>query len=200
MMLTPHQVVIKDFENPQNVLANGTVDDITKLYKFNNFGSSPFPSVIVAHSDNLNKLWHEWFGHWNYRSLQQLCKDNMVNGLLMVSCKDGVCSSCVLEKHNRDSFDKHGSWHVLTPLELVHSDFCGPLPSASFLGFKYFLTLIDDYSRHTWAYFLKFRSEVFNMFLAYKALVEKQSGHKILKLRFENGGEYVNNKFTTLYT
>ena len=56
---TPHQVVIKDFKNPQNVLATGTVDDITRLYKFNNFGSSPFPSVFVAHSDNLSKLWHE---------------------------------------------------------------------------------------------------------------------------------------------
>ena len=31
---TPHQVVIKDFKNPQNVLATRTVDDITRLYKF----------------------------------------------------------------------------------------------------------------------------------------------------------------------
>ena len=39
------------------------------------------------------------------------------------------------------------------------------------------------------------------MFLAYKALVEKQSGmNQIIKLRFDNGGEYVNNKFTTFYT
>ena len=54
---TPHQIVIKDFKNPQNILA--TVDDITRLYKFSNFGSSPFPLVFVAHSDNLSKLWHE---------------------------------------------------------------------------------------------------------------------------------------------
>ena len=82
MTFTPHQVaVIKDFKNPQNVLANGVVDDITRLYKFNKFGSSHFPSVFVAHSDNLSKLWHEKFGHLNYRSLQQLCKDNMVTGL-----------------------------------------------------------------------------------------------------------------------
>ena len=31
---TPHQVVIKDFKNLQNVLATRTVDDITRLYKF----------------------------------------------------------------------------------------------------------------------------------------------------------------------
>ena len=38
------------------------------------------------------------------------------------------------------------------------------------------------------------------MFLAYKALVEKQSGHQIIKLRSGNGGDYVNKKFTTFYT
>ena len=109
VMFTPHQVVIKDFKNPQNVLATETVDDITRLYKFNNFGSSPFPSVFVSHSDNLIKLWHEQFGHLNYRSLQQLCKENMVTGLSMVSCKDGVCFGCVLEKNHRDRFDKRAS-------------------------------------------------------------------------------------------
>ena len=145
----------------------------------------------------MSKLWHERFGHLNYRSLQQLCKDNMVTGLLMVSCKDGACFGCVLEKHHRDSFEKRASWHASVPLELVHSDLCGPIPSASFSGFKYFLTFIDDYSRCTWVYFLKIKSEVFNMFLAYKALVEKQSGHQIIKLRSDNGGEYVNKKLTT---
>ena len=65
-----HQVVIKDFKDSKYVLATEIVDDINRLYKFNNFGSSPFPSVFVAHSDDLRKLWHEIFGHLNYRSLQ----------------------------------------------------------------------------------------------------------------------------------
>jgi transposase InsO family protein len=36
--------------------------------------------------------------------------------------------------------------------------------------------------------------------LAYKALVEKQSRHQIQKLRTNNGGEYVNNNFTSYCT
>ena len=125
----------------------------------------------------------------------------MAAGLPMASCMDGVCSGCVLKKHHWDSFDKCASWHASVPLELVHSDLCaGPLPPASFSGFKYFLTFIDEYSIRTWVYFLKLKSEVFNMFLAYKALVEKQSSHQIIKLRFDNGGEYVNKKLTTFYT
>eukprot|EP00253_Pinus_taeda_P009850 PITA_09850 len=38
------------------------------------------------------------------------------------------------------------------------------------------------------------------MFLALKAFVEKQYGHQILKLRSDNGGEYVNNKFINFCT
>jgi hypothetical protein len=94
---SPHQVVIKDLKYPKHVLATGIVDDITRLYKFDNFGSSSFPSVFVAHSDDLRKLWHEWFGHLNYRSLQQLCNQQMVTGLPLVSCRDGVCVGCVLK-------------------------------------------------------------------------------------------------------
>jgi transposase InsO family protein len=107
----------------------------------------------------------------------------MVIGLPLISCRDGVCVSCVLDKHHQDNFDKCASWHASTPLQLVHSDLCGPLPSPSFSGFKYFLTFIDDFSRCTWVYFLKLKSEVFDMFLAYKALVEKQYGHQLQKLR-----------------
>jgi transposase InsO family protein len=36
--------------------------------------------------------------------------------------------------------------------------------------------------------------------LAYKALVEKQSGHQIQRLRTNNGGEYMDNNFTSCCT
>ena len=42
---------------------------------------------------------------------------------------------------------------------------------------------------------LKTQERSIYTFLAFKAFVEKQSGHQILKLRSDNGGEYVNNNF-----
>jgi hypothetical protein len=197
---SPHQVVIKDLKDPKHVLATEIDDDFTRLYKFDNFGSSSFSSIFVAHSDDFSKLWHERFGHLNYRSLKQLCNQQMVTGLPIVSCRDGVCIVCVLGKHHRDSFDKCASWHASGPLQLVHSDLCGPFSSPSFSGCKYLLNFIDDFSRDTCIYFLKLKSEVFDKFLAYKALVEKQSGHQIQNLRTDNGGEYVNNNFTIYCT
>jgi len=62
----------------------------------------------------------------------------------------------------------------------VHSDLCCPLPVVSFYGYTYFLTFIDDFSRCTWVYFLKLKSEVFNMFLAFKAFVENNLDVKFL--------------------
>ena len=38
------------------------------------------------------------------------------------------------------------------------------------------------------------------MFLAFKAFVEKQSGHQILNLGSDNGGDYVNKKFINFCT
>jgi hypothetical protein len=194
---SPHQVVIKDLKHPNHVLTTGIVDDITKLYKFDNFGSSYFPSVFVAHSDEFKKLWHERFGHLNYSSLQQLCNKHMVTGLILISNNDGVCANCVIDKYHQESFEKHASWHASAPLQLVHSDLSGFLSSPSFFRCNYFLTFNDDFSRGTWIYFLKLKSEVFDKFLAYKALVEKQSRHQLQSLRIDNGGEYVNKKIAS---
>jgi hypothetical protein len=102
----------------------------------------------------------------------------MVIGLPLVSCRDGVCFGCVLDKNHWDSFDKHASWHNSAPLQLVHSDLCGHLFSASFFVFNYFLTFIDDFSRRTWVYFVKLKSDVFDMFFSYKVLVKKR-GHQL---------------------
>ena len=82
-----------------------------------------------------------------------------------------------------------------TPLELIHSDIAGPFPHMSMSQDKYALTFIDDFSRFCWVYFLKHKSEVFDLFKVFRALVENQSGRRIKILISENGGEYVKSEF-----
>ena len=85
-----------------------------------------------------------------------------------------------MEKCIGSRFQKlHGE---LEHLELVHADICGPTRTPSFNDNRYFLLFVDDYTKMMWAYFLKQKSEAFNVFLQFKAFAEKQSSIKMKTL------------------
>ncbi|KAL4367990.1 hypothetical protein GQ457_05G026520 [Hibiscus cannabinus] len=62
-------------------------------------------------------------------------------------------------------------------------------------GNKYFILFIDDFTRMTWVYFMKEKSQVFKVFKKFKALAEVQSGCKLQKLISIRGKEYTSTKF-----
>ena len=72
----------------------------------------------------------------------------------------------------------------------VHSDVFGPVSVPSLGKSVYYVSFIDDFSRNTWIYFLRKKSEVFDKFKEFKALVENQTEKKIKALRTDNGGEF----------
>jgi len=49
-------------------------------------------------------------------------------------------------------------------LELVYIDVCGKASDPSLGGLLYFVIFIDDSSRKVWVYFLKHKSDVFEVF------------------------------------
>jgi transposase InsO family protein len=71
----------------------------------------------------------------------------------------------------------------------------GPVPVPSLGKSVYYVSFIDDFSRNTWIYFLRKKSEVFDKFKEFKALVENQTEKKIKVLRTDNGGEFCGNEF-----
>ena len=76
---------------------------------------------------------------------------------------------------------------------MIHFDIRGPIPITSMNGSRYSLTFIDDFSRYTWVFFLKKKSEVCEKKIELKALIENAFGIKVKILRYDNGGEYVSN-------
>ncbi|KAL0537088.1 hypothetical protein IC582_026058 [Cucumis melo] len=144
-----------------------------------------------------NWIWHLRFGHLNFDGLRLLARKNMVKGLPYVKLPDQLCEGCLHGKQSRKSFPQESSWRARRPLELVHTDLCGPIKPSSFGKNNYFLLFIDDFSRKTWVYFVKEKSEVFGMFKRFKALVEKESGYYIKALRSDRGGEFTSNEFKT---
>jgi transposase InsO family protein len=72
----------------------------------------------------------------------------------------------------------------------VHTDVCGPMHTRSLGGAYYFLLFIDDFTRYTWVYFLRRKSDVFEYFKEFRNMVEKQTGKTIKILHSDQGGEY----------
>ena len=54
----------------------------------------------------------------------------------------------------------------------------------------YYVSFIDDFSKFTWIYLLKKRSDVYQAFLNYQQYVERKFDRKIITMQTDWGGEY----------
>ncbi|CAN6686650.1 unnamed protein product [Malus baccata var. baccata] len=82
-------------------------------------------------------LWHKRFGHLNFHSLKRLEKLQMVIGLPELQETKEPCEGCILGKHHRESVEIGNAWRASQPLELIHTDVCGPMKTSTlFSGLK----------------------------------------------------------------
>ena len=140
--------------------------------------------------------WHCRYGHLNYGYVNQLAQGNLVEGLNYLKGKvKQDCEACAQGKMHRLPFPKKSVNKATTPLELIHSDLCGPMNVNSIGGSKYVLTFTDDYTRYVTVYFIKSKAEVLSKFEEYVNMVENATGLKVKILRTDNGGEYVSHDF-----
>jgi hypothetical protein len=85
----------------------------------------------------------------------------MVTDLLDINFSKGVFQRCILGKHPQEKFEKRKVHRASSPLDPIHNDLMGPLPRPPINKASYMITFIDDFSRYTWLYFLRQKSEVF---------------------------------------
>ncbi|CAH9142653.1 unnamed protein product [Cuscuta epithymum] len=105
------------------------------------------------------------------------------------------CESCEFAKHHRTSLSPRLNKRANAPFDLVHTDVWGACPVVSKSGFKYFVTFVDDYSRMTWLFFMKYRSELFTHFSAFCAEIKTQFNVPVRVLRGDNAQEYLSAPF-----
>ncbi|GKC20308.1 ribonuclease H-like domain-containing protein [Tanacetum coccineum] len=107
------------------------------------------------------------------------------------SDKGLCCEVCQRAKKTREPFPLID--HVSSSLgELVHMDLWGPYRVISSEGFKYFLTIVDDYTRSVWVYLIKSKDEVSHFITVFYNLIENQFNKKIKVFRSDNGTKFVN--------
>lgn len=84
---------------------------------------------------------------------------------------------CQFSKHcNRSGF----------PFSIVYSDVWGPSTIVSLSGYKYFIIIIDNFSRATWVYLLKNKSDVCVAFKYFHSMIVTQFNDKISILHSNN--------------
>ena len=79
-------------------------------------------------------LWHLRFDHLHHGGLKESAKKNMMHGLPNMVFEGKICEECVLNKHARTSIQKKAEFWAKQPLELIHTDICGPITLESLSG------------------------------------------------------------------
>lgn len=96
------------------------------------------------------KLWHIRMGHLPFSKLGLLFSDIHQQRYE----KDFICTICPLAKKTRNVFCK-SSIKSVEIFQLIHVDIWGPMRHPSRLNRNLFITIVDDYSRFTWVFFIK---------------------------------------------
>ncbi|GKC90760.1 cysteine-rich receptor-like protein kinase 8 [Tanacetum coccineum] len=136
--------------------------------------------------NNTYNLWHHRLGHISASQLKHIsCIPKST-----LNDNDNSCLSCPMAKFTKLSYSLSQS-HSNCAFELIHMDIWGPYRVATYDKFKYFLTIVDDYSRATWTYLMVSKSDAFSMLNSFVKFVKTQFDAKIKTMRSDNALEFV---------
>lgn len=148
---------------------------------------SSSPSAFYSSAKCPLSLWHSRLGHPALTILNNVVSHSS----LPISNKDSSfhCINCLVSKSHKTPFS-NSSLTSSHPLELVFSD-VWTSPVYSIDGYKYYVIFVDHYTHYIWFYPIKNKSDVRNIFIRWKAIVENKFSHKLKTFYSDNGGEYL---------
>ena len=173
----PFDLFIKD-RGTRDILLSGRL--CQGLYRLEHPGvARVFSGVRVSPSQ-----WHARLGHPATPIVRHILRHHELPSLS--SHKDvAVCDACQQGKSHQLPFSE-SSREVKHPLELVFSDVWGPAQT-SVSGHNYYISFVDAYSRFTWLYLIKRKSDVFDIFVQFQKHVERLLKHKIVHVQSDWG-------------
>ncbi|KAJ9551027.1 hypothetical protein OSB04_015072 [Centaurea solstitialis] len=121
-------------------------------------------------------LWHRRLCHQNFKDMNKLVSKNLVKGLPETRLsKDTLCPACEQGKMTRSSHPPRMDTNSKSPLDMIHMD-------------------LYEFSRFTWLEFLRAKSDVADRIIAFIKRIQVLLGHRVKKLRTDNGTEFRNAK------
>lgn len=134
---------------------------------------------------------HRKMGHLGLQNLERLTK--MCAGM-QISAKElrsgNKCDVCLRTKMTRESFGTDRT-KATRPLEIIHTDICGPIEPKTWDNKSYFITFTDDFTGWVQTYLTNHKSEAHEVMCDYVNEVSAKHNLPVSKIRCDNGGEYV---------
>jgi hypothetical protein len=132
-------------------------------------------------------LWHRRMNHLNPEKIRNLHKVTTLSSPIKVPSDIDICEICCLTKMT-NRLPKKLAKHKDRKLALIQFDVAGPLPISARKN-RYFLLIIDSYTRENWVICLQSRDGAILALKAWKKDVEFQTKLKILAARTDNAPE-----------
>jgi histone deacetylase 1/2 len=186
---------IKDLMTKEVLLSGQSKDGLYVLSESSAMSlPQAFSSTCLSTSAD---IWHRRLGHPSPCILHLLVNNKKVS--CTTKCFNFNCPASPLGKSCRLTLKTTGH-QTLAPLDLIFSDVWGPSPMLSSDGFRYFVIFVDAHTKFIWFYPMVAKSDVFNIFHQFQALVERQFSLKIKSVQKDWGGEYrkLNTYFKTI--
>ncbi|KAG5516925.1 hypothetical protein RHGRI_037606 [Rhododendron griersonianum] len=140
----------------------------------------------ACHSTHPNATWHHRLGHPSHDCLRLISKSNSSKTVPF----ENFCNVCPLAKQTRLPFPLSSISSTL-PFQLIHCDIWGPHRHQTYSGARYFLTIVDDFTRCTWLFLMSHKSDASSLLKSFFTFVHNQFNAHIKIFRSDNGSEFL---------
>jgi hypothetical protein len=104
-------------------------------------------------------LWNKRMGHIHFDNLVKVNKREAVKEMPQITKPTNtLCKHCQQGKQKKNKF-KSKEYSTTRPLEIMHIDLVKPTKTKGLKGEKYFMLLVDHYTRMNVVFLLKNKSE-----------------------------------------
>lgn len=152
------------------------------------------------HNDNCIHVWHRRLGHRDFAALFEIQSKGLAEEFKVINCgKNENCECCWEAKLSRTPFPKKSQRFTTEPLQMMHSDICGPITPITVGQKRYVMTLVDDFSSFSRIYLLCHKSDACMKIREFVEEMKTQFGRKPKIIRSDRGGEYTGKALREFY-
>lgn len=169
-----------------NGLMNLAIESVSPL-------ASPSSMQVKTPTYACSSILHRRLGHVSETYLNQMMKHGSLDGVITKSEDVDGCDICPIAKNTKLPFN-HTRPRASQFLENVHTDISGINRVKGLGNESYYILFCNDYLsyRHIYGLTERSKTEVYEVFKNYIALVERQTGCRVKQFTLDRGGEFLN--------